>query len=209
MGLLNEVGTLNAPPMELGILDLITRLVVSLVLGFILSFIGRRYTPKYSQGSVSILIGLLTFIGASLVILIGGSLVLTLGIMGGLNVVRFRTSIKEPVDIAFIFISMIVGVGAGAGMVVQAGIITIIFCIAFIWYGTLIKRKDILMVDIEVYADNYKELTDLLNSYKGVIIHKKRDGKTKDGFDTVCVEFEVMNTTKSKALLSTKYLVQI
>jgi uncharacterized membrane protein YhiD involved in acid resistance len=192
----------GAVVVELELVDLTIRMGVSLVLGFILSVVNRKYTPKSSQSSIAILIGLLSFIGASLVVMLGGSTILTLGLVGGLSVIRFRTAVKDAVDIGFIFISMVVGVGVGAGLILHATIITVMFCIAFIWYSVLIRRRAILLVRIEIYGDKYESLGDRIDYIKGIVINKKQMGIVDDGRETIYMEFEIPDTVKNKKLVN-------
>lgn len=202
LDLQNIIDPAIAPAIELGLQELLIRLGASLLFGFILSLVGRKFTPKSSQGGITVLVGLLTFIGASLVILIGGSIVLTLGLVGGLSAVRFRAAIKDPVDIACIFIALIIGIGTGAGLLMYAAVITIIYCLAFIWYSTLIKRKAILLVRMEIYEDKFDVVTSIVFSYKDVIIHKKQESPPKNEIEVVYVEFEISDSLKNRKLLN-------
>ncbi len=59
----------------------------------------------------------ITFVGISVALIIGlikGSLALSLGLVGALSIVRFRTPIKDPLQLTFLFIAIAIGIGAGA-----------------------------------------------------------------------------------------------
>ena len=87
----------------------------------------------YSSGFALTLIGL-TLVTTLVIIAVTSNVVLSLGMVGALSIVRFRTAIKEPMEIVFLFWSIAVGIVIGAGMIPLAvlgsviiGIILIIF----------------------------------------------------------------------------------
>ena len=87
----------------------------------------------YSSGFALTLIGL-TLVTTLVIIAVTSNVVLSLGMVGALSIVRFRTAIKEPVEIVFLFWSIAVGIVIGAGMIPLAvlgsviiGIILLIF----------------------------------------------------------------------------------
>ena len=87
----------------------------------------------YSSGFALTLIGL-TLVTALVIIAVTSNVVLSLGMVGALSIVRFRTAIKEPMEIVFLFWSIAVGIVIGAGMIPLAvlgsviiGIILLIF----------------------------------------------------------------------------------
>ena len=87
----------------------------------------------YSSGFALTLIGL-TLVTTLVMIAVTSNVVLSLGMVGALSIVRFRTAIKEPMEIVFLFWSIAVGIVIGAGMIPLAvlgsviiGIILLIF----------------------------------------------------------------------------------
>ena len=87
----------------------------------------------YSSGFALTLIGL-TLVTTLVIISVTSNVVLSLGMVGALSIVRFRTAIKEPMEIVFLFWSIAVGIVIGAGMIPLAvlgsviiGIILLIF----------------------------------------------------------------------------------
>lgn len=87
----------------------------------------------YSSGFALTLIGL-TLVMTLVIIAVTSNVVLSLGMVGALSIVRFRTAIKEPMEIVFLFWSIAVGIVIGAGMIPLAvlgsviiGIILLIF----------------------------------------------------------------------------------
>lgn len=87
----------------------------------------------YSSGFALTLIGL-TLVTTLVIIAVTSNVVLSLGMVGALSIVRFRTAIKEPMEIVFLFWSIAVGIVIGTGMIPLAvlgsviiGIILLIF----------------------------------------------------------------------------------
>ena len=59
------------------------------------------------------------------ILIVKSSLALSLGLVGALSIVRFRTPIKEPEELIYLFLAIAIGLGFGAGQIVPSGIISI------------------------------------------------------------------------------------
>lgn len=70
----------------------------------------------YSSGFALTLVGL-SLVTTLVIMAVTSNVVLSLGMVGALSIVRFRTAIKEPVEIVFLFWSLAVGIVIGAGMI--------------------------------------------------------------------------------------------
>ena len=103
---------------SVSVLDMVLVLSLSFALGLFIFFIYKKTYAgvMYSAGFGVTLIAL-TMITAMLILAVTSNIVLSLGMVGALSIVRFRTAIKEPSDLAFLFWSI------GAGIVLAAGII--------------------------------------------------------------------------------------
>lgn len=107
-------GTTGAPTVE----DLLLRVGVSVVIGlaifvsYWISHAGTIYSQKFNINLIT-----LTILTATVMTVIGNNIALSLGMVGALSIVRFRTAIKEPLDIAFLFWSIAVGIVLGAGLI--------------------------------------------------------------------------------------------
>ncbi len=103
------------PQDNFSIITFILNIVIAVILLFILSRLYIKYGHSISNreqlSRVFILVGVTTFIIISIV---KSSLALSLGLVGALSIVRFRTAIKEPEELGFFFISIAVGLGMGA-----------------------------------------------------------------------------------------------
>lgn len=102
----------------ISVLDMILTIVLSFGIGlFIFMIYNKTYRGvMYSSGFGTTLIAL-TMITAIVILAVTSNVVLSLGMVGALSIVRFRTAIKDPLDIAFLFWSI------GAGIILAAGMI--------------------------------------------------------------------------------------
>ena len=73
------------------------------------------------------------------IIIVKSSLALSLGLVGALSIVRFRTPIKEPEELVYLFLSIAIGLGYAAGQILITTIIS--FAILFVIYFWLSNRK--------------------------------------------------------------------
>ena len=116
--------------------DMALALVLSFCLGL---FIYLVYKKTYSGVMFSRTFGgslvAMTMITTMVILAVTSNVVLSLGMVGALSIVRFRTAIKEPMDIAFLFWAIAGGIVLAAGMIPLAivgsiiiGIILIVFC---------------------------------------------------------------------------------
>ena len=116
--------------------DMALALVLSFCLGLFIYFV---YKKTYSGVMFSRTFGgslvAMTMITTMVILAVTSNVVLSLGMVGALSIVRFRTAIKEPMDIAFLFWAIAGGIVLAAGMIPLAivgsiiiGLIMIVFC---------------------------------------------------------------------------------
>lgn len=103
---------------SISVLDMLLTIVLSFGIGlFIFLIYKKTYRGvMYSAGFGTTLIAL-TMITSIVILAVTSNVVLSLGMVGALSIVRFRTAIKDPLDIAFLFWSI------GAGIILAAGMI--------------------------------------------------------------------------------------
>ncbi len=103
---------------EFAILDTLIGLGFALVIGLFLFVIYKKTLTGvlYSNGFALTLVGL-SLVTTLVIMAVTSNVVLSLGMVGALSIVRFRTAIKEPVEIVFLFWSLAVGIVIGAGMI--------------------------------------------------------------------------------------------
>ena len=117
------------------ILDMALTMALAFGLGvFIFLIYKKTFAGVMYSASFGVTLIALTMITALVILAVTSNVVLSLGMVGALSIVRFRTAIKEPLDIAFLFWSIAVGIVLAAGMIplavfgsVLIGVILLIF----------------------------------------------------------------------------------
>ena len=146
-------------------LDMAIAMGLAFILGiFIFSVYKKTYTGvMYSAGFGVSLLGL-TLITTLIILAVASNIILSLGMVGALSIVRFRTAIKEPLDIVFLFWSIAAGIVLGAGLLPLAilgslfiGIILVVF----------VNRKSVDSPYILIVGSkNEQQEDDILNHIK-------------------------------------------
>ena len=117
------------------LLDIVLALVLAFCLGlFIFLIYKKTYSGVMYSSSFGVTLVALTMITTLVILAVTSNVVLSLGMVGALSIVRFRTAIKEPLDIAFLFWAIAAGIVLAAGMIplavfgsVLIGIILLVF----------------------------------------------------------------------------------
>ena len=112
---------------SLSILDMVIAIVLAFGIGmFIFLVYKKTYSGVMYSSSFGTTLVALTMITTIVILAVTSNVVLSLGMVGALSIVRFRTAIKEPLDIAFLFWSIAVGIILAAGMIPLAVIGSIV-----------------------------------------------------------------------------------
>lgn len=117
------------------VLDTVLALVLAFVLGLFIflvykkTFHGVMYSASFGVSMLA-----MTMVTTLIILAVTSNVILSLGMVGALSIVRFRSAIKEPLDIAFLFWSISVGIVLGAGLIPLAvigslfiGVIMVLF----------------------------------------------------------------------------------
>ena len=121
---------------SVSILDMLLALILAFAVGMFIFLIYKKTFSgvMYSSGFGVTLVAL-TMITTLVILAVTSNVVLSLGMVGALSIVRFRTAIKEPLDIAFLFWSIAVGIVLAAGLIPLAVIGSVligIFLLVFV-----------------------------------------------------------------------------
>lgn len=124
---------------SVSVIDMIIALVLAFGLGmFIFLVYKKTYQGVMYSSSFGTTLVALTMITTIVILAVTSNVVLSLGMVGALSIVRFRTAIKEPLDIAFLFWSIAVGIVLAAGMIPLAVIGSVVIGIILI---VLVNKK--------------------------------------------------------------------
>lgn len=123
-------------------------LIIAGLLGIYVFFIYRIITVNtfYSK-SFNVSLILMCLITASIIVAIQSSVVISLGMVGALSIVRFRTAVKDPLDLIFMFWSISIGIICGAGMLGLAVMLSLgATLLVFVFYRLPEARHSMLLV---------------------------------------------------------------
>ena len=118
---------------EIGASAMLSTMLVVSVLSVYIFFVYRVVTRKtfYSK-NFNISLACVAVTTAAIIITIQSSIVVSLGMVGALSIVRFRTAIKDPMDLAFLFWSISTGIICGAGLAEFAVILALVLTVGIL-----------------------------------------------------------------------------
>lgn len=120
---------------SVNVLDIVLTLALSFGIGIFIFYVYKKtFRGVMYSASFGVTLIALTMITSQVILAVTSNVVLSLGMVGALSIVRFRTAIKEPLDIAFLFWSIAAGIILAAGMIPLAvvgsviiGVILLVF----------------------------------------------------------------------------------
>ena len=164
----------------------VVALAIACVLALYIFLVYRVITRKtfYSKNFNISLAGM-TVITAALILTMQSSVVLSLGMVGALSIVRFRTAIKDPIDLMFLFWSISVGIICGAGLAETAVILSVILTIGILVLNHLpVARAPMILVINAANLDAEDMLCGIVSKYARSYRVKSRN-MTSDTLDLV------------------------
>lgn len=167
---LENIGSVN-------ILDMVLALALAFGLGMFIFFVYKKtFSGVMYSSTFGVTLVALTMITTVVILAVTSNVVLSLGMVGALSIVRFRTAIKEPLDIAFLFWSIAVGIVLAAGMIPLA-----VFGSIFIGIMLLLMvnrktyRNPYMLV---IHCENYESERAALDFVKKEVLRSALKGKT-------------------------------
>ena len=120
-------------------LDIALTILFAFGIGLFIFFVYKKtYQGVMYSSSFGVTLIALTMITSQVILAVTSNVVLSLGMVGALSIVRFRTAIKEPLDIAFLFWSIAAGIILAAGMIPLAVIGSVIIGLILLFF---VNRK--------------------------------------------------------------------
>jgi len=136
-------------------------LILNLLVAFLLSLVVMFHYKKFStilsnKESILSVIPFLILTITLIISIVKSSLALSLGLVGALSIVRFRTPIKEPEELAYLFISIAIGLGLGANQTLN----TIIASLIILLIMSFIKKR----MNLSILSKDYYLSIDIDNN---------------------------------------------
>lgn len=123
---------------------------------------GKSISNRYQLARVLIIVGLTTF---TIISIVKTSLALSLGLVGALSIIRFRTAIKEPEELGYFFISIAIGLGLGANQLLPTiiGFGVIVFMVVILNVNQTKNFSQNLLITLKNDKDVSNQLVDILS----------------------------------------------
>lgn len=181
---------------ELGFQEILVVLFITSCLALYIYLVYRVVTKRtfYSK-NFNIALAMLAVITAAIILTIQFSIVVSLGMVGALSIVRFRTAIKDPMDLVFLFWSLSVGIICGAGLTEIAILTSLIVTIGIFLLDRIpvIRVPQILIVQMQD-ADKEEAVLEIVKKFSKYNKVKTRNLSGK----TLHMIFEVRPAEESK-----------
>lgn len=133
----------NDIPMTKILLTLGIAYLIAMYIYFVYRFVTKN---EFYQKSFGVSMTIMAVITAGILIAMQSSLVISLGMVGALSIVRFRTAIKDPMDLLFLFWSIGIGIICGSGLFELAILTSIMATIGILIFEIIpIKRNSFLL----------------------------------------------------------------
>lgn len=149
-GFLEEAGNLTVN-------GFIMSMLAAFLCGMIVYAVYRGfYKGVIYNNNFNILLVMTSLVTCFMVIVISSNVVLSLGMVGALSIVRYRTAVKDPLDVGFLFWTVAVGVTCGAGLYIISLMGTLFVAAVYVMLVKIRNRKHQYLLIIK-YQDNAAE----------------------------------------------------
>ena len=187
--------------------DMLFSLIVAFIIGIFIVYVYRKtYTGVVYSKAFSLCILMLSMVTAMIIRTISSNISLSLGMVGALSIVRFRTAIKEPVDTAFMFWGISGGIMAGAGFYLPAIVATLgigILYFAAYLMGFRVSNRYLLVLKYNSSAHN-----EVLKKLKTLKKFKIRSKSLFGSEVELSLEVDIKENSKAKANIETTVVDQ-
>lgn len=171
---------------DINIYTAASAMLITCLVALYIFVVYRIVTRKtfYSK-TFNISIAVIAVITAAVIITIQSSIVVSLGMVGALSIVRFRTAVKDPLDLVFLFWSIVVGIICGVGLAEIAIMLSIIVTCGIVLLDKFPVAKAPMMLVIN--ATNIDAETKIMNIVKKYSKYSKVKSRnmTKDSLDMI------------------------
>lgn len=183
------------------LVDSFIAILISFMIGvFIYAVYKKTFTGVMYSRTFNISLIAMTMITSLIIQGVTSNIVLSLGMVGALSIVRFRTAIKDPMDIVFLFWSISAGILSGAGLIPLAVVGSIIIGIVLVITMNNITTDIAYLLVIKCINDNSeKEVANLL---KSKIKKYGIKSKTVSGNDGIEIVYEIRLKEQNSAFVN-------
>ena len=172
--------------LDINIYTAASAMIITSIIACYIFIVYRLVTRKtfYSK-TFNISIAVIAVITSAVIITIQSSIVVSLGMVGALSIVRFRTAVKDPMDLVFLFWSIVVGIICGVGMAETAILLSLIVTAGIILLDKIpVAKAPMMLVVNSSNLDAEQKLLEIIKKYN---IHNtvKSRNMTKESLDMI------------------------
>ena len=166
----------NFTTTDIGTMDVVVVMLVTLLISLYIFWLYRVITRKnFYNKNFNVSLTAIALITAAIIITIQSSIVVSLGMVGALSIVRFRTAVKDPLNLVFMFWAISVGIICGVGLYSVAIIASAVITVAIYALNLLpiVKAPTILVVECAA-KDTENDITRVVSQYSNYYKVKSR-----------------------------------
>ena len=178
-------------------------LLTALIMGAVIYFVYRKFYTGviYSRSFAITLVGM-TVLTAMVTLAISTNIVISLGMVGALSIVRFRTAVKDPLDLLYLFWAITTGITAGAGMYVLVVVAAVVMTVMIIIFYSKQQKGRIYILVVHYVGETAGD--DVLRAFGKIkyFIKSKtaRKDKTEMAIEVFCKNNDTFFMDKIRAL---------
>lgn len=176
---------LSGTTTEISLIGIAIVMVLALIVAFFIYIVYKKcYTGVLYSHNFNVSVAMMSVISAMIVATISSNVLLSLGMVGALSIVRFRTAIKDPIDLIFLFWAVAAGISVGAriyGMIVIGNL-----CIGLFFFilSKMKNKKKIYLLVINMMDEAYPQANAVLAKFNYIL----RSKVSKKGHTEMTVE---------------------
>ena len=153
----------SAPSLKMMLLCLL----VSVLLGFYIYFVYRlKCSESFYSKDFNVSLVMVSVITCAIILTIQSSVIVSLGMVGALSIVRFRTAVKNSVDLTFMFWAICVGIITGTGLMGLAAFVSFVLSVLLFAFNIVpTPKKNTFFVRVD--AEDENSLEPVMECFKG------------------------------------------
>lgn len=188
---------------ELTTANIAACLLIAAFLGIYVFFAYRMLCRKaFFNKNFSISLIAIAEITAAIIVTVQSNVVVSLGMVGALSIVRFRTAIKDPLDLIFLFWAISIGIICGAGLAIVAVLLSVFLSILLWLFNAMPVAKAPVLLLVSTHApDTEADLLKAVESFCKSYIVKSRS-RTVEQLDLIVELRQGKETELTAALLA-------
>ena len=179
---------------------IVTSLLVAFVMSLFIVFVYRKtFSGIVYNKNMPLTIMLLAMVVAMIIRTINSNLSLSLGMVGALSIVRFRTAVKEPLDTSFMFWAITAGIMSGAGLYITGIVATLLLGVVYYvsyMVGSKAKSQYLLVVRYSTQAE--AAVTEALRT----VTKKQLKSKSVNNLNVCELTYEIEYSKNTDALMT-------